>query len=155
MSPTCLTSTFKSTSDHVSRAVTDHRILLVVFATGGVYRRITSPLNNHLMFPGWLEQVFLTYLVVHRLILYPYLLSPLRSIPGPSLGNPISGQFRNIINGEAGIPQRQWVKQYGSVVRVVGPIGIERLIFTKADVLHKILVSDWVEYPRVHTFLFI
>lgn len=156
MSPTCLTSIFKSTSNDVSQVVTDHRALLyVVLTTGGVYQRITSRLNDHLMLRGWLKQVFITYLVVHRLILYPYLLSPLRSIPGPSLGNPILGQFRNIIKGEAGIPQRQWVKQYGSVVRVVGPIGIERLIFTKADVLHKILVSDWVEYPRVHAFLFI
>ncbi|KAG6857715.1 hypothetical protein H0H87_004131 [Tephrocybe sp. NHM501043] len=53
-----------------------------------------------------------------------------------------------IINGEAGIPQREWVKKHGPVVRVVGPVGVERLIFMKPDALHKILVSDWVDYPR-------
>lgn len=87
--------------------------------------------------------------VFYFLILYPYLLSPLRHIPGPSLGNPITGQFPAIINGEAGVPQREWVKKYGSVVRVVGPLGIERVIFTRPEALAKVLVADWVDYPRV------
>ncbi|KAF8070435.1 cytochrome P450 [Lyophyllum atratum] len=88
------------------------------------------------------------YLVTYKLIIYPYLLSPLRHIPGPPLGHPLYGQFPAIINGEAGIPQREWVKEHGPVVRAVGPLGIERLIFMKPDALHKILVSDWVDYPR-------
>ncbi|KAG5645437.1 hypothetical protein DXG03_006261 [Asterophora parasitica] len=67
---------------------------------------------------------------------------------GPPSGHLIYGQFPAIIKGEAGIPQREWVKEYGPVVRAVGPLGIERLIFMKPDALHKILVSDWVDYPR-------
>lgn len=86
---------------------------------------------------------------MYQLFVYPYILSPLRHIPGPPLGDPFYGQFPTIINGEAGIPQRQWVKDHGTVVRVVGPIGIERLIFMKPNALHKILVSDWIDYPRV------
>lgn len=82
-------------------------------------------------------------------MLWPRFLSPLRIVPGPPLGGIIAGQFPAIIQGEAGIPQREWVKQHGSAVRVVGPLGIERLIFTKADTLHKILVSEWMEHPRV------
>ncbi|KAF7967470.1 hypothetical protein HWV62_34115 [Athelia sp. TMB] len=69
-------------------------------------------------------------------------------LQGPPLGNPILGQFGNIIRGEAGIVQREWSKQYGPVVRAVGPFGIERLMFMKPEAMQKILVSDWVEYPR-------
>jgi len=90
--------------------------------------------------------------LLYRLVLYPRFFSPLRHIPGPPLGYPITGQFGAILRGEAGIPQREWVKQYGPVVRVVGPVGVERLIFMNPEAIHKILVGDWVEYPRVCFF---
>ncbi|PFH49173.1 hypothetical protein AMATHDRAFT_5143 [Amanita thiersii Skay4041] len=95
-----------------------------------------------------LGTLFVASRILYRLILYPRLLSPLRSVPGPPLGHPIYGQFPEIVNGEAGIPQRGWVKKFGPVVRAVGPVGVERLIFTRPEALHKILSSDWVEYPR-------
>ncbi|KAG6877828.1 hypothetical protein C0993_003490 [Termitomyces sp. T159_Od127] len=88
------------------------------------------------------------YFVVHRLWIWPLFLSPLRSIPGPPLGHPIFGQSLVIVRSESGIPQREWVKEYGPVVRIVGPVGIERLIFMKPDALHHILVKHWLEYPR-------
>ncbi|KAJ7593064.1 cytochrome P450 [Mycena floridula] len=105
----------------------------------------------------WFRSIMLAILVIpailfllalYFLILSPYFFSPLRHIPGPPLGNPITGQFPAIITGEAGIPQREWVKKYGSAVRVVGPIGIERVIFTRPEAMAKILVSDWIDYPR-------
>ncbi|KAF8887027.1 cytochrome P450 [Gymnopilus junonius] len=86
--------------------------------------------------------------VFYNVYLYPRFRSPLRHLPGPPLGHPVYGQFLNIINGEAGIPQREWVKQFGPIVRVVGPIGIERLMFLKPEALQKVLINDWVEYPR-------
>ncbi|KAH0589123.1 hypothetical protein H2248_004891 [Termitomyces sp. 'cryptogamus'] len=107
---------------------------------GDVYRFLLLPT---LLFFG-----AVTFLVVYQLFLYPFLFSPLRHIPGPPLGHLIYGQAPAIIKGEAGIPQRGWVKKYGPIVRAVGPFGIERLIFMKPEALHKILVSDWVDYPR-------
>ncbi|KAH9482683.1 Cytochrome P450 monooxygenase 205 [Psilocybe cubensis] len=92
--------------------------------------------------------VYVVYLIIHRLILWPYFLSPLRNLPGPPLGNPIWGQSPYIIRSETGIPQREWVKQHGPIVRVVGPVGIERLIFMNPEALHQILVKDWLDYPR-------
>ncbi len=92
---------------------------------------------------------YVAYLIIYRLFLWPYLLSPLRKFSGQPLGNPILGQSPTIIKSETGIPQREWVKQYGPVVRVVGPVGIERIIFTKPEALHRILVTDWMDYPRV------
>ncbi|KAF8966821.1 cytochrome P450 [Flammula alnicola] len=95
-----------------------------------------------------LSTAWLSWKILYRLFLYPRFFSPLRSVPGPPLGDLLVGQFGTIIKGEAGIPQRAWVKEYGPVVRVVGPIGIERLIFMKPEAIQKILVSDWVDYPR-------
>ena len=116
--------------------------------------------------------VFLTYRILHQLIIYPYLFSPIRKIPGPPLGSDgfpssiqssqsesrswlarklwslLAGHFPAIIRGEAGVLQREWVKQYGPVVRAVGPMGIERLIFTSHEALHKIL-QESVDHPRV------
>ena len=98
-------------------------------------------MNNHTAYALWK--------ITYQLYIYPRFLSPLRGLPGPPLGSIIRGQFGEIISGEAGIPQRAWVKQYGPVVRVVGPIGIERLIFMNPEAMHKILVTDWTDYPRV------
>ncbi len=55
-----------------------------------------------------------------------------------------------MLRNEAGIPQREWVKTHGPVVRVVGPVGIERVIFTSQEALSKILVNS-VDYPRVRS----
>ncbi|SJL03999.1 related to Cytochrome P450 [Armillaria ostoyae] len=90
----------------------------------------------------------LTYKVIHRLFLYPYLLSPLRTVPGPPIGEPILGQSAKIFKYETGVVQREWVKKYGSVVRVVGPVGVERLIFMTPEALYQILVKGWLDYPR-------
>ncbi|KAJ3563859.1 hypothetical protein NP233_g8666 [Leucocoprinus birnbaumii] len=103
-------------------------------------------------------------LTVYRTIIYPLYISPLRHIPGPPLFEtpawynpfawvtvPIKGQFPAIIKGEAGIPQRAWLKQYGGekgVVRVVGPLGIERLMFLSPEACESVLVKEWTEYPR-------
>ncbi|KAL9708590.1 hypothetical protein Ac2012v2_008259 [Leucoagaricus gongylophorus] len=92
--------------------------------------------------------VYLVYLILRRLIIWPFFLSPLRKLPGPPVGNLILGQSRTIINSETGIPQREWVKQYGPIVRIVGPVGVERLMFMKPEALHQILVKDWLQYPR-------
>lgn len=54
-----------------------------------------------------------------------------------------------MFNYETGIVQREWVKKYGPVVRVVGPVGVERLIFMTPEALHQILVKGWLDYPRV------
>ncbi|KAF8978971.1 cytochrome P450 [Cyathus striatus] len=91
----------------------------------------------------------LVYYTLHRLFLWPYCFSPLRHVPGPPLGHVIYGQSAVLVNSETGIPQREWVKMYGPVIRVVGPVGLERLLFTKPDALHQILVKDWLEYPRM------
>lgn len=105
----------------------------------------------------------------YRTIIYPAYLSPLRHIPGPpilpsppsssvfsfilsKILGPFTGQFPAIINGEAGIPQREWLKTYAGgkgILRVVGPVGIERVMFLNPEACDKILVRECVDYPRV------
>ncbi|KAJ3775477.1 cytochrome P450 [Lentinula raphanica] len=90
-----------------------------------------------------------TFIVAYQLILYPFYFSPLRTLPGPPLGpNLLIGRFGDILNGEAGIPQREWVKTYGKRIRVVGPIGIQRVIFSSAEALQRILNTNWISNPR-------
>ncbi|KDR83719.1 hypothetical protein GALMADRAFT_236061 [Galerina marginata CBS 339.88] len=120
---------------------------MALTVTNSGFARFLEP--RHLVY-GLLA--YLIYLILHRLFLRPYFLSPLRHVPGPPLGHVLWGQSPTIIRSETGIPQREWVKKYGPVVRVVGPVGIERMIFMKPEALHQILVKDWLEYPRP-TFL--
>ena len=54
-----------------------------------------------------------------------------------------------MIGDESGIPQREWVKEHGPVVRAVGPVGVERLILVRPEAIHKIMVEDWADNPRV------
>ncbi|KAH7921538.1 cytochrome P450 [Leucogyrophana mollusca] len=92
--------------------------------------------------------LYIAYKILYRIILWPYFLSPLRHLPGPPLGNPFLGQFPTILEEEAGVPQRRWLLEYGPIVRVVGPVGVERLIFINPEPLRKILISDWLDFPR-------
>ncbi|KAF8916319.1 cytochrome P450 [Mucidula mucida] len=92
--------------------------------------------------------MYIAYKIVHRLFLYPYLLSPLRSVPGPPLGNPFLGQASKLSAEDSGEYQREWIKEHGSIIRVVGPIGMERLMFLSPEALQQILVKGWLDYPR-------
>ena len=92
--------------------------------------------------------------IAHQLVVYPYLTSPLLKAPGPkgplfSLRYILYGEFPAIMRAEAGILQRQWAKVYGTVVRAVGPFGIERVMFLSPSAMQKVLVTDWLDYPRV------
>ncbi|KAF7967394.1 hypothetical protein HWV62_34447 [Athelia sp. TMB] len=91
---------------------------------------------------------FISYKIIYQVFLWPYFLSPLRNVPGPPPGNPLVGQFLEIIREEPAAPQTRWADKYGPVVRTVGPIGLERMMFTKPEALHRILVADWLDNPR-------
>ena len=95
--------------------------------------------------------------VLHQFILYPYVFSPLRALPGPrgSLLSPkylLWGEFLAIMTSEAGVLQREWAKAYGMVLRAVGPFGIERVQCLSAQAMQKVLVDAWADYPRVSLF---
>ncbi|KAL5512545.1 hypothetical protein ACEPAG_3198 [Sanghuangporus baumii] len=102
---------------------------------------------------GIVFSAFVPLAIVYQLWLYPYFFSPIRKVPGPK-GSLLDwryvlfGEFPKIMHGEAGIVQREWAKEHGTVIRAVGPFGISRMMFLNPTAMHKVLVSDWVEYPR-------
>ncbi|KAJ7619418.1 cytochrome P450 [Roridomyces roridus] len=96
----------------------------------------------------YLAAGYAIYFFLYRVVLYPRYFSPLRKVPGPPLGNPLLGHYLTIVKSESCIPQREWTKAHGPVVRMMGPLGAERLIFTSPEALHQIMVKDWIENPR-------
>ena len=88
-------------------------------------------------------------LFLYRIVIRPRYTSPLRTTPGPPVRNTLLGHFRDVITREPGTATVDWAKEYGPVVRTVGPLGRERVLFLKSEALQKILVSDWTEYERV------
>ncbi|KAL0573760.1 hypothetical protein V5O48_008203 [Marasmius crinis-equi] len=84
--------------------------------------------SNVLLFSIGMVSSYAAYQLYFR----PFFFSPLRHVPGPPLGHPIFGQSPTIINSESGIPQREWAKKYGPI----------------PEPLHKLLVKDWLDYPR-------
>ena len=99
-----------------------------------------------------LSEPFQVYIVYH--IVYRRYFSPLRGVPTPPGAKPLIGHAHIIMNGEAGIPQLEWVKQLGPVIRLFGLFCMERLLFVQPEHLHQILVKDWLDYPRVRIWSF-
>jgi hypothetical protein len=81
--------------------------------------------------------------------LRPAYFSRLRSIPGPPLEGWLLGHFSSIVSGEPGIVAKRWQKEYGPIIRTVGPLGRERLLVFTPEALQRILVTEWQNYPRV------
>ncbi|KAJ6554010.1 cytochrome P450 [Mycena vulgaris] len=96
----------------------------------------------------WVVAGYAAYIFLYRAVLYPRFFSPLRNVPGPPLGNPFLGHYLTLVTSESCIPHRNWVKEHGPVVRMMGIFGKERLMFLSPEALQQIMVKDWLEYPR-------
>lgn len=88
-------------------------------------------------------------LLLYRIVIKPRYISRLRKAPGPPVQSTLLGHFHDVITREPGTAMAGWAKEYGPVVRTVGPLGRERVLFMKSEALQKILVSDWTENERV------
>ena len=69
-------------------------------------------------------------------------------MPGPPPGDLLLGQTKALMRSETETLS-EWVATYGPAIRVVGPIGLERVLFLRPEALHQTLVKDWLDYPRV------
>lgn len=94
--------------------------------------------------------------IIYRLILYPRYFSPLRHFPGPPPGHAIFGQLDNLHGRNVGSIQQAWFDRYGSIVRVIAPLGMERLVIKNEEALSQILGrawGDWDKAPYIETLL--
>ena len=94
-----------------SQTYCDPRVLSNSFLVRYIYHLTALP---------YFFQVCIAYHVVYRLVLWPRYFSPLRSVPTPPGAKLLVGHWHN---RGTGIPQREWVKQLGPVIRLLGPIG--------------------------------
>jgi len=69
-------------------------------------------------------------------------------MPGPPTGDLLLGQTKALMRSETETLS-EWIATYGPAIRVVGPIGLERVLFLRPEALHQTLVKDWLDYPRV------
>ena len=101
-------------------------------------------------FTYYLSIIFSAGLLVHVLFwsyVYPIHISPLRHIPTVP-GFPLWGQFASIVTQEVGVPQREWHKKYGPIVRYFFPFGAERLSIADNDALKHLTVHNAYNYPK-------
>jgi hypothetical protein len=96
---------------------------------------------------GGLICILLLYLV-YSVYIYPYI-SPLRKVPGPPADSAWVGHAKVIAQTESGVVVREWMKKYGNMIRVRSIFGIEQIVVLDPEVLSRVLVSDWTDYPRV------
>ena len=97
---------------------------------------------------------YVMYRIVHNLVLWPRYLSPLRHVPTAPGAELFMGHTHLLNNSEACIPQREWAKKLGPIVRFFGPFGSERLLFLQPGSLHQVLTKGWLDYPIVRNIWF-
>lgn len=76
----------------------------------------------------------------HILIIKPTS-SPLSTLPSPGRGSLITGNLQRIFDEEPGLPQIEWIKTLGPVVRYFGMMGSDRLLFSDPVALNHILLT--------------
>ena len=79
--------------------------------------------------------------------IFPFYISEMRHVPTVP-GNAFIGQFFEIINSEVGVPQREWHKKYGTIIRYFFPLGNERLSIADEDALKHMTVRNPYNFPK-------
>ena len=87
--------------------------------------------------------VYLTYWCY----IYPFYISPMKVIPTIP-GFPLWGQFPTIITHEVGVPNREWHRTYGPIVRYFFPFGAERLSIADDGALTQMCIKNPYNYPK-------
>lgn len=120
-------------------------LLLGAGAAGFAASKITS--QSALATLSWAYSIVIPLYVLYQSWIYPIYLSPLRNVPTVP-GFPLWGQFFTIIMQEVGVPQRDWHKQYGPIIRYFFPFGAERLAVADDDAIKQMTVRNPYNYPK-------
>lgn len=88
--------------------------------------------------------------VIHKLIVYPFFLSPLRSLPQPPGFKPFIGHILTLIDRSAGAPHLRIMKNTPNdgLVRTLGLFHTDRLILTNPKSLADVLVHKSYDFEK-------
>lgn len=91
-----------------------------------------------------------TSYAVYAVVIYPFFLSPLRHLPGPSGGHPILGQWLTIIKEPSGAPLRRWSREIPNdgLIRYRSLFNKERLLLTTPKALSEVLTVKPYDFIR-------
>jgi cytochrome P450 len=90
----------------------------------------------------------LAYLL-YKAYIYPRYVSPLRHLPGPPMGwIPLLGNIPEIIRSDMGAAHERWIKQYGPVFRVYGPLNEPRLFVADPATVQHIVGKQAYTYVK-------
>ncbi len=95
-------------------------------------------------FAAWLYTLLIfvsSYYIFYQSWIYPFYISPLRSVPTVP-GFPLWGQTFVIITEEVGVPQRRWHKDKGPILRYFQLFGRARLSVIDDEALKQITVRN-------------
>lgn len=103
----------------------------------------------------WLLSASLSAWIVYRSFIYPFYISPLRHIPTVP-GCPLWGHAPARMSNELGIPEREWHRKHGLIVRYFLPFGFERLNIADDDAIKEITIKkpyDFVKAPNATNWM--
>ena len=119
---------------------------------------IIATLSSVSFLAAWLyifPLVVSSYYIIYQSWIYPFYVSPLRSVPTVP-GFPLWGHTLPIITEEVGVPQRRWHKEQGPILRYFLFFGQARLSVIDDDALKQITVKNpyaWQKPPISKNFL--
>lgn len=93
--------------------------------------------------------------ITYRTFIYPFYFSPLRHVPTVP-GCPLWGHALARLTNEFRVPEREWHRKYGLVVRYFLPFGIERLIIADEEAIKHVTTKkpyDFVKAPFVTNWI--
>lgn len=121
-------------------------ILVVMAAASWGYAKAHHEPTVQTMVLAFTATIFV-YCCVWLSWLYPFYFSELRHIPTVP-GFPLWGHFFPIITKECGVPQRDWHRRHGPIIRYFFPFGSERLSIADDDALKHMTVRNPYNYPK-------
>ncbi|GBC03524.1 hypothetical protein RclHR1_05180001 [Rhizophagus clarus] len=84
----------------------------------------------------------------YKTYIWPFYISPLRKIPGPSSESLIFGHFGPLFAEESGEPQIRWVKKYGNILKYHGVLNRPFILVTDTKIIQDIVVNQAYDFPK-------
>ena len=116
------------------------------FLIGLVLQKFT-PATAITAFGGSYLTIILSYYIFYRSWVYPFYVSPLRSIPTPP-SFPLWGHTPTLFTSEISVPLRKWHQEYGDIIRYFYPFGIERLSVVDQESIKQLTIKNPYNYPK-------